>query len=181
MNGNIASSAGPEPVEDVARAGPSNIHHSRRDQQAAAATSSIARVRWSRRSWVSTRAGDGERDPGAHAGAVTRSARCVRNACLDVGRLLDVAAGLLLDLGRRAVGDDPPSRISSSRSQRSASSMTWLETSTAAPASAIRWNSAQRSLAQHRVEADGRLVEHQQLGLAEQRDGQAGAATAGRR
>ena len=31
-------------------------------------------------------------------------------------------------------------------------------------------------LAEHRVEADGRLVEHQQLGRAEQRDGQAGAA-----
>ena len=32
-----------------------------------------------------------------------------------------------------------PSRISSSRSQREASSITWLETSTAAPASARRW------------------------------------------
>ena len=38
-----------------------------------------------------------------------------------------------------------PSRMSSSRWHRSASSMTWLDTSTAAPASAIRWNSSHRS------------------------------------
>lgn len=38
-----------------------------------------------------------------------------------------------------------PSRISSSRWQRSASSITWLDTSTAAPPSAIRWNSSHRS------------------------------------
>ena len=39
----------------------------------------------------------------------------------------------------------PPSRISSSRSQRAASSITWLETSNVAPSSARRWNRVQRS------------------------------------
>ena len=53
--------------------------------------------------------------------------------------------------------------------------MTWLDTRTAAPASASRWNSCPQVAAQHRVEADGRLVEDEQVGVAEQRDGQAGA------
>ena len=67
-----------------------------------------------------------------------------------------------------------PSRISSSRSQRSASSITWLETSTAAPRVGEPVEQRPQVPAQHRVEADGRLVEHQQVGLVEQGDGEAG-------
>ena len=58
-----------------------------------------------------------------------------------------------------------PSRISSSRSQRSASSITWLDTSTAAPAVGQPVEERPQVAAQHRVEADRRLVEHQQVGL----------------
>ena len=61
-----------------------------------------------------------------------------------------------------------PSRISSSRSQRPASSMTWLETNNVVPAAARAWNRSHRSLAQHGVEPDGRLVEDQQFGRGEQ-------------
>ena len=86
---------------------------------------------------------------------------------------------------RRPAGDSAarssPSRISSSSSQCSASSITWLETSSVAPPAASERNVAQRSRAQHRVEPDGRLVEDQHLGLAEQRRGQrdTGALAAG--
>ena len=43
------------------------------------------------------------------------------------------------------VGDKLPSRISSSRSQRPASSMTWLETNRVVPAAARAWKRAHRS------------------------------------
>ena len=65
-----------------------------------------------------------------------------------------------------------PSRISSSRSQRAASSMTWLLTSSVAPAGGQAAEQLPQVAAQHRVEPDGRLVEHQQLGLAEQGRGE---------
>ena len=53
MNGISASSAGPR-LEKPSPGSPSNIHQSR-VISAHGSTSSIARVRWSRRSWVSTR------------------------------------------------------------------------------------------------------------------------------
>ena len=57
----------------------------------------------------------------------------------------------------------PPSRISSSRSHRSASSITWLDTISAAPAAGELVERVPQLAAQHRVEPDGRLVEHQHL------------------
>ena len=69
-----------------------------------------------------------------------------------------------------------PSRISSSRWQRSASSMTWLETKTAVPGVGEPVEERPEVLAQDRVEADRGLVEHQQVGAAEQRDREAGPA-----
>ena len=69
-----------------------------------------------------------------------------------------------------------PSRISSSRSQRLASSITWLETSSVVPSRGQRAELRPQLVAQHRVLADGRLVEHQQLGLADHRAGQRGPA-----
>ena len=66
-----------------------------------------------------------------------------------------------------------PSRISSSWSQRSASSMTWLETRAAARRRRVVEQLPQVA-AQHRVETDGRLVEDQQSGVTEQRDREAG-------
>ena len=79
-----------------------------------------------------------------------------------------------------------PSRISSSRSQRSASSMTWLDTSTVTPRVGERVEHRPQVAAQHRVEADRGLVEHQQLraGRAARppaRPGSAGRRRAGRR
>ena len=57
-----------------------------------------------------------------------------------------------------------PSRISSSRSQRAASSMTWLLTSRVVAAVGEPAEQRPEVAPQHRVEPDGRLVEHQQLG-----------------
>ena len=54
--------------------------------------------------------------------------------------------------------------------------MTWLETKTAVPAVGEPVEQRPEVLAQDRVEADRRLVEHQQVGRAEQRDGEAGPA-----
>ena len=66
-----------------------------------------------------------------------------------------------------------PSRISSSRSQRSASSMTWLETTTACSRVGQPVEQRPEVAAQHRVQADGRLVEDEHLGLAQQGDREA--------
>ena len=74
-----------------------------------------------------------------------------------------------------------PSRSSRSASQRSASSITWLETSSVVPAAASSCEEAPEVAAEHRVEADGRLVEHEQLGLAERAPSRARRAPAGRR
>ena len=68
-----------------------------------------------------------------------------------------------------------PSRIRRRRSQRSASSITWVETRSVEPASARRWNVAQSSRRSRLAEADGRLVEHEQVRRAEQRHRQRGA------
>ena len=61
-----------------------------------------------------------------------------------------------------------PSRSRSSRSQRTASSMTWLDTSTVRPSAASPRNIVPQVAPQHRVEADGRLVEHEHLGVADE-------------
>ena len=74
-----------------------------------------------------------------------------------------------------------PSRISSSSSHSRASSITWLETSSVVPARASVVEGAPQLGPQDGVEADGRLVEHQHLGLAEQRRRRARRASAGRR
>ena len=77
-----------------------------------------------------------------------------------------------------------PSRISSSRSHRAASSMTWLLTSSVVPPAASRRNSVPEVAAQHGVEAHGGLVEHQHLGRRpaarrQARPGPPGRRTAG--
>ena len=137
MKGNIASSAGPKRSKRPPGRS-ANIHHSR-VISTHGTTSSIASVRWSRRTWRSTRPATARvtralmpRLPGPRRGA-GRPARCPA-----------------APVRRRISSGEPsamirPSRISSSRSQRSASSMTWLETSTAAPSSAMRWNRSHRS------------------------------------
>ena len=56
-----------------------------------------------------------------------------------------------------------------SASQRSASSITWLETSSVVPAGRELVEERPEVASQHRVEPDGRLVEHEQLRLAEER------------
>ena len=137
MKGNIASSAGPI-RSNVLPGRSSNIHHSRLISRHGS-TSMIARVRWSRRSWVSTRAAMAKVMRGFMPPLLARSrgtpARC---------RLLGPAAFSLISVGVPSAMNTP-SRIRSSRSQRSASSMTWLETSTATPVSARSWNVVQRS------------------------------------
>ena len=70
----------------------------------------------------------------------------------------------MIALGR-VVGDHPPSRISSSRSQRSASSITWLDTKHRGAGVGEPVEQRPQVPAQHRVETDRRLVEHQQVGL----------------
>ena len=61
-----------------------------------------------------------------------------------------------------------PSRIRTSSSQRFASSITWLETSSAAPLSASECEHLPEIAAEHGVETDGRLVEDEHVRLAEQ-------------
>ena len=67
-----------------------------------------------------------------------------------------------------------PSRMSSSRSQRSASSITWLETKTAAPASASWWNSAHRSRRSTGSRPTVGSSRTSRSGASEQRDREAG-------
>ena len=138
--------------------------------------SSIAIVRWSRRSWVSTRPatarvirpvmtrhrprrGRGSRWR-ADLTSAGRRARCCRL------RLRRISAGVPSAM-------ISPSRISSSRSQRSASSMTWLETKHRRAGVGEPVEQSPQLAAEHRVQADGRLVEDEQVGLAEQGDGEA--------
>src|SRR6266545_5821070 len=83
---------------------------------------------------------DGEGDPGVHA-----STPLLSTSWRKASSTSSTPAFSLMSVGVPSAMIRP-SRISSSRSQRSASSMTWLETSTAAPASAISWNSRHRSL-----------------------------------
>ena len=76
-------------------------------------------------------------------------------------------------LVRRTSRDDrDPRACSSSRSHRTASSMTWLETSTVGPVVRERVEQVPQVAPQHRVEPHRRLVEHEHLGLAEQRAGE---------
>ena len=65
-----------------------------------------------------------------------------------------------------------PSRISTMSSQRSASSITWLLTSSVVPRVGEVAEAGPELAAQHRVEPDGGLVQHQQPRSAEQRGGQ---------
>ena len=135
MNGKRPSSGVADLLEDGRVAG----------RTAAAARSSSthgtprmsAIVRGSRRSWLSTRARDGERDARAHA-------PCLHEA---QERVVEVVLAGLRRAARSAspAASSRPSRSRSSASQRSASSMTWLETSSVAPRSASRWKSSQRS------------------------------------
>ena len=96
---------------------------------------SSAMVRGSRRSWASTRTAMAN---------VTRALmprlHQVQERVLDVARPVcsSSAAGVAWVSMR-------PSRIRTSSSQRSASSITWLETSSARPRSASSWNVPQRS------------------------------------
>ena len=74
-----------------------------------------------------------------------------------------------------------PSRISRRSPQWSASSMTWLETSSVVPRAGELGELLPEIHSQHRIQPDRGLVEHQQLGLADQRARQRhpGALTAG--
>ena len=156
MNGNIASSAGPKRSK-LWPGSSSNIHHSR-DISRQGSTSSIARVRWSRRSWVSTRPATATvirglmRGPcgGASAASAVVGCSChalrpVRSTRVRKASSMSAAPASASTRAGVSSAITRPSRISSSRSQRSASSMTWLETRTVVPASASRWNIAQRS------------------------------------
>ena len=142
-------------------------------EQDGGTTSSSAIVRGSRRSCVSTRSAVAQVTAGAHAPRPPRSAP---------GRPPRVV------LGRSAAQLRPGSRPRGSPvahqqqpSQRSASSITWLETSSVVPRRGEPAERRPEVPAQHRVEADRRLVEDQQLGLAEQRRGKRdpGALAAG--
>ena len=72
-------------------------------------------------------------------------------------------------LRQRVSASSRPSRSNTMRSQRSASSMTWLETSSVTPASASDRNSAHTSRRSTGSRATVGLVEQQQLRIAEQR------------
>ena len=63
----------------------------------------------------------------------------------EEGLLGIVGAGAREQGGQGVVGEEPPSRSSSSRSQRLASSMTWLDTSSERPCAARRLKSSHRS------------------------------------
>ena len=139
MKGNIASRPGPK-RSNRSPGRSSNIHHSRLISTHGT-TSSIASVRWSRRTWVSTRPATASVMRGLMPlplrglPSTRRRKACSMSAAPVRSR---ISSGVPSAIIR-------PSRMSSSRSQRSASSMTWLETSTAAPPAASRWKSSQRS------------------------------------
>ena len=83
--------------------------------------------------------------------------------------------------GRRLARAGRRRASAASASHAAASSITWLETSSVVPPSASPWNVAHSSRAQHRVEADGRLVEHEQLRARRAAPPRARPASAGRR
>ena len=175
MKGNSASSAGPKRSKTGSTEA-SNIHHSS-VISTHGSTSSIASVRWSRRSWVSTRAATAAVIRGAHAASA-------RRAVGDEGQegRLDVrGAGRLADLGRGVVGDDPP--LAHQQQPVAAVGLVHDVAGDEDRGAAVGEPVEQlpEVAAQHGVEADGRLVEHQQVGVAEQRDREADAASAGRR
>ena len=167
MKGNIASSAGPS-RSNVSPGRSSNIHHSRLISRQGS-TSMIARVRWSRRSWVSTRA--------AMANVIRGFMRFTphdREECLlDVGG--GGEAGLLLDLGRRAVGDED----AVAHQQQPVAALGLVHDVARDEYGDARVGEVVEGrpqvLPEHRVEPDRGLVEHEQARVAEQRDRQAGA------
>ena len=121
-------------------------------------TISRASVRGSRRSCRSTRI------------AVARTIRPLRQptSCRNADSTSSApvrASSCSLDSHARI----RPSRISTIMSQRSASSITWLDTSSVVPASASRRKSAHSSVRSTGSRPDRRLVQHQQLGRVEQR------------
>ena len=102
-------------------------------------TSSSASVRGSRRSCASTRAA---------VASVTRARSCAAPCSPTRRRNASSRSRAPVrsqQLVRRAVGEQSPVAHQQERSQRSASSITWLETRSVAPPAASRWNSAQRS------------------------------------
>ena len=132
MNGKSPSSGAPIALED--RGAPVEDVLDATTSAGTGTASSSAIVRGSCRSCDSTRAAVAAGAARAHRRS--RLDRARRNAVVEV-----VRAGARAQLRRRRRGEQRPSRISSSSSQRSASSITWLETSSVVPPSASSWNS----------------------------------------
>ena len=148
-NGKIPTSGGADAVEGLRLP----VEHVLEQRQRArgGTTSTSASVRRSRRSCRRTRAAVASVTRGAHERLREREERLLQI----------VGAGRAPERVRRAVATMRPSRIRSSSSQRSASSMTWLETRSVVPRAASAWNVRPEVAAQHRIEPDGRLVEDQ--------------------
>ena len=136
MNGISASSGGPSLSKPKPRS--SNIHHSSVSTRQGS-TSSIAAVRWSCRSWVSTRPATANRIRAVMP--ARRLSTSVRNACLDVCGAGAARAGRR-GWRRRAAG--PRASAAAGRSAPPRPSRGWRRTPSS-PASASRWNSAHRS------------------------------------
>ena len=130
-------------------------------------TSRSATVRGSWRSCGSTRP--------AVASVIARAHALASDRSISAGRPRSRSSSPVrrAQLRRRVVGEQMRRRASAAagRSGRPRPSRGWRRAASC-PASASAWNVAHRSRAQHRVEADRRLVEDEQLGLAEQRRGE---------
>ena len=165
MNGKMPSSSSAD-AGRRSRGWPSKTQRSR-NSSTHGTTSSSATVRGSRRSWRSTRPAVARVDPRGSCAPPGRAAS--RSTMAEEGVFEVAGAGT----ARSASGvSSARSRLRASAAagrSGSASSITWLDTSSVVPASASPWNSAPQVVAEHRVEADRRLVEDEQLGCAEQR------------
>ena len=120
----------------------------------------------------------GEGDPASvHAAAPCRPAvgRVRGVDQREEGLLGVVGAGALEQLGQRGVAEDAARRAAAAAGRSAtASSMTWLETNTVRPSRGEPAEQVPQVAPQHRVEPDGRLVEHEHLGVADERAGEAG-------
>ena len=177
MNGNIASSAGPS-WSKTSPGSPSNIHHSSVDQQRTARTSSIASVRWSRRSWVSTRPATARVIRAGHA---ARPCRVLASTSARNAVSMSSAPVRSQDPGGRVVGDDRA--LAHEQQPVAALGLVHDVAGDEHRGAGVGEPVEQRPqvAAQHRVEADGRLVEHEQVGARRAARPRGWPGSAGRR
>ncbi len=173
MKGKTASSAGPN-RSNTSPGVSRNIHHSS-VSRTQGTTSSSATVRWSRRSWSSTRSATAAVRRGATGAPPGRRGRRSGPPDQLQERPVEGLGGAVPDQrARRGVRQQPPFP-----QQQQPVAPVGLVHDVAAhqhrdPGRGEPVEEAPEALPQHRVQPDGRLVEHEQVRRPEQRDGERG-------